>query len=221
MLFMFDIGQTLLDNLKPPVSAIMRQIDIPADKKEILKKILFTTDYQSDISTLIRNIEFQCNKPFTDKDKAALISIIRDQEHDSFPMEGSKDFERKVTDDNLNYILVSNIWRPFYAAFRTHFTKFNYYARGAYLSHLIGYRKPYDEFYNRVYAGINTLPENTTIIGDHMTNDIKPVLRRGGNAIWFNHKKEDCQGVHPKLHVVETYEALFETIQTLKHHRKG
>lgn len=219
---MFDIGQTLLDNKQPPVQQIMQNINISKNKKDILKKILFTMDYGNDVNGLVRNIEYRCGIEFELKDKVSLMEIIRHQELESFPMKGSKEFTNSVIDSEFEYCLVSNIWGPFYRAFRDNFIKFNLNAKKKYLSHEMGCRKPYGEFYRKVIDDLGYNVSNLCIIGDHWDNDIIPMLKLGGKAIWFNHKLEELPGIHKNLYSVTTYEQILAHMDQLQHvsHRR-
>lgn len=216
MLFMFDIGRTLLDCEKHPINQIMEDIHITEDKKDILKKIIFTMDYGRDVSGLIRNIEFNCEKSFNVADKIAFMNILKLQEYLSFPMQGSKEFTDKILNDNFEYCIISNIWRPFYYAFKSHFPKFNANAKQWFLSFEMGCRKPYGEFYKKVFDTLNFDKNKLCIIGDNWKNDIAPALRNGCKAIWFNHQNKELLGTHDNLYVTTNYDGIYGFMNTLQ-----
>lgn len=220
MFFMFDIGRTLLDCKFHPADAIMLTFNINENKRDILKKILFTIDYENDVNGLIRNIEYRCGVTFDTDDRISFMSILRQQDTEAFPMEGSKEFTNTVMNEGYEYCIVSNIWKPFYISFKNHFTKFNINAKKHFLSYEMGARKPYGEFYRTVISDLGYDVKNLCIIGDHWNNDVIPMLKLGGKAIWFNHKNKPLCGTHENLHVATTYNKILSIMQDLKHPTK-
>lgn len=70
------------------------------------------------------------------------------------------------------------------------------YIQEVFVSEVIGYEKPQKEFFDAVYAKVPELrPEETLIIGDSLTSDIRGGNLCGFDTCWFNPKKKPHNGI--------------------------
>ena len=91
-----------------------------------------------------------------------------------------------------------------------------HYFKDLFISQRLGYDKPMKEFFDRAFARIEKFnPDETIIIGDSLTSDIKGGINAGIRTCWFNLRgiKNDS-GIEPDYEVTRLDEipALLERI---------
>ncbi len=66
------------------------------------------------------------------------------------------------------------------------------YFKGIFISEIVGYEKPNREFFDYCFSKIrNFKREETIIIGDSLSSDIKGGINAGIKTVWFNHRGDD------------------------------
>lgn len=78
-----------------------------------------------------------------------------------------------------------------------------HYFKGLFISQRLGYDKPSREFFDRAFETIEGFRrEETIIIGDSLTSDIKGGINAGILTCWFNpHGKKNETGIRPSFEV--------------------
>ena len=91
-----------------------------------------------------------------------------------------------------------------------------HYFKDLFISQRLGFDKPMKEFFNRAFARIEDFnPDETIIIGDSLTSDIKGGINAGIRTCWFNlHGIKNESGIIPDYEVTTLAEipALLERI---------
>lgn len=91
-----------------------------------------------------------------------------------------------------------------------------HYFKDLFISQRLGFDKPMKEFFDRAFARIeNFNPDETIIIGDSLTSDIKGGINAGIRTCWFNlHGIKNESGIIPDYEVTTLKEipALLERI---------
>ena len=88
------------------------------------------------------------------------------------------------------------------------------YTDGIFLSQEIGADKPSPEFFERCFSRIDHFrKEETVIVGDSLTYDIKGGINAGIKTIWYNPK---CQPIQPDITPAAEIHALSELESLLK-----
>lgn len=91
------------------------------------------------------------------------------------------------------------------------------YISGLFISQEVGFNKPSAEFFERVFDSIQGFAKDeTVIIGDSLSADIKGGLNAGITTIWFNPAgEENASGICPHHEIKSLYEleSLLEAIQ--------
>ena len=91
-----------------------------------------------------------------------------------------------------------------------------HYFKDLFISQRLGFDKPMKEFFDRAFARIeNFNPDETIIIGDSLTSDIKGGINAGIRTCWFNlHGINNESGIIPDYEVTTLAEipALLERI---------
>ena len=91
-----------------------------------------------------------------------------------------------------------------------------HYFKDLFISQRLGYDKPMKEFFDRAFARIESFnPDETIIIGDSLTSDIKGGINAGIRTCWFNlHGIKNESGIIPDYEVTTLKEipALLERI---------
>ena len=91
-----------------------------------------------------------------------------------------------------------------------------HYFKDLFISQRLGFDKPMKEFFDRAFARIeNFNPDETIIIGDSLTSDIKGGINAGIRTCWFNlHGIKNESGIIPDYEVTTLAEipALLERI---------
>ena len=82
------------------------------------------------------------------------------------------------------------------------------YFKGIFISEQTGYQKPMIEFFDYVFAHVEGLDRNKTlIIGDSLTADIKGGLQAGIHTCWFNiHDIENTSDIQPHYEIKKLHE---------------
>lgn len=82
------------------------------------------------------------------------------------------------------------------------------YFKGIFISEQTGYQKPMIEFFDYVFARIDGLDKNKTlIIGDSLTADVKGGLQAGIHTCWFNiHDIENTSDIQPHYEIKKLQE---------------
>ncbi len=77
------------------------------------------------------------------------------------------------------------------------------YMKKIFISERVGHNKPAIEFFEHVFENIAPIEKDeTVIIGDSLTSDVKGGLNAGIHTIWFNpHGEEGIEGVNPEYEV--------------------
>lgn len=66
------------------------------------------------------------------------------------------------------------------------------YFKGVFISEIVGYEKPNREFFDYCFSQIQDFKrEETIIIGDSLSSDIKGGINAGIKTVWFNHRGDD------------------------------
>ncbi len=66
------------------------------------------------------------------------------------------------------------------------------YFKGIFISEIVGYEKPNREFFDYCFSRIQDFKrEETIIIGDSLSSDIKGGINAGIKTVWFNHRGDD------------------------------
>lgn len=91
-----------------------------------------------------------------------------------------------------------------------------HYFKDLFISQRLGFDKPMKEFFDRAFARIESFnPDETIIIGDSLTSDIKGGINAGIRTCWFNlHGIKNESGIIPDYEVTTLKEipALLERI---------
>ncbi len=66
------------------------------------------------------------------------------------------------------------------------------YFKDVFTSEALGAQKPQRKFFDKVFAQIDALPENTLLIGDSLTSDIIGGIEYGIDTCYLNFKGKDC-----------------------------
>ena len=74
-----------------------------------------------------------------------------------------------------------------------------------FVSSSVGYRKPHDAFMNHVLEEINVMPENCTVIGDRLNQDILIAQKNSMPSIWIKLSKHEdnvsAKGIRPDYEI--------------------
>lgn len=212
-MLLFDIGRTLMDNTIHPVQCLSEHLELDNEQKNKLKKNLFCFDDKNNYSDLIRLTELTLGLNFSISQKIFFKNVINDQFKNSFAMSGSLEFCDILMKTDIPYGFVSNIWKPFYAAFKETFSEFDKNATNRFLSFQMGCKKPEAEFYDKVFSSIKCHPHEVTVIGDNLKNDITPFLERGCKAIWFNVNKDELNCKNDDFEIVKDFDELSSVLK--------
>jgi len=98
----------------------------------------------------------------------------------------SKEAELYVVTNGVEHVQMPRMKKSGIAAF----------IRETFISETIGHEKPQKEFFDAVYEKVPHLnPEETLIIGDSLTSDIRGGIRCGFDTCWFNPYKKPHNGI--------------------------
>lgn len=65
------------------------------------------------------------------------------------------------------------------------------YFKGVFISQDVGYEKPNIQFFEKVFSSIdNFIKDETVIVGDSLSSDIKGGINAGIKTVWFNPNRE-------------------------------
>ena len=91
------------------------------------------------------------------------------------------------------------------------------YISGLFISQEVGFNKPNPEFFNRVFSSISDFSgDETVIIGDSLSADIKGGIAAGITTVWFNPNNAANESTivpHYELQKLDDLDALLKSIQ--------
>lgn len=105
-------------------------------------------------------------------------------------IDGAQDIIQKLWDEEYNLYLVSNGAKRVQDS-RLESAGISKYFKGIFISETVGYEKPNKEFFDYCFSHISDFKrDETVIIGDSLSSDIKGGLIAGIKTIWFNPNHE-------------------------------
>lgn len=86
----------------------------------------------------------------------------------------------------------------------------SHYFKDIFISETVGFEKPNKEFFDYCFERIPNFNKNETIIiGDSLSSDIKGGIYAGINTMWFNpHNQQNDTNLHPDYEIHSLYEAI-------------
>ncbi len=198
-MLLIDIGLTLLGGPSlSPASFLTEILGLPREKKQDVADIVFCRIHEAP-DQLIDDVEHAFRLCFTPLQRRQLVKYWNAQQDLCRPLPGAEEFCAFILDAGLPYCMASNLWQPFYEAFRYRLPDFARNARRLFLSHRMGIRKPHRIFYDAVFSCPDINPRRTLMVGDSMDNDIRPCLDRGVSAVFLHHGHAGSGNASPAL----------------------
>ncbi|MBF0342656.1 MAG: HAD-IA family hydrolase [Nitrospirae bacterium] len=179
----FDVGSTLVNSPgRSPNTLIAGYVNIPGVDSAAVGDIIMQEDFQTPAEVYER-----LKAAFNGIDPAAKekIALLWESQPASLErIDAAYDVVKSFKDTGCKTGVISNMWSPYYIAFREAcpdlLSLIDYVA----LSFREGYRKPASEMFLRALDALKLDPQEVLMVGDTYENDIAPAMALGMKTIW-------------------------------------
>lgn len=132
--------------------------------------------------------------------KQATADYEENLAHGHYFVDGAKEMLESICNDYDLY-LVSNGAKKVQEG-RMATADINHCFKGIFISEVVGYEKPSENFFNKVFETIgNVNKDKTVIIGDSLTSDIKGGKNAKIKTVWFNPNGLNCGDITPDYQI--------------------
>jgi HAD superfamily hydrolase (TIGR01509 family) len=182
----FDIGATLIDgpNLQP-ATRLREALDLAHISKEQVSKIIFETSFDSPEPLYRRLMEY--SQSASGKGFDAFLDLWNNQIQEADEIPGATACVQKFKEAGFTIGLISNIWHPYYLAFKRTCTEILALVspEAIFLSYEQEMRKPDHALFQRALQRLGVSASQAVMIGDTYHADIQPALELGMKAVWI------------------------------------
>ncbi|KJU82265.1 HAD-superfamily hydrolase, subfamily IA, variant 1 [Candidatus Magnetobacterium bavaricum] len=195
---LFDIGSTLVNSRgRSPSALIAGFLNDPGITSADIGNIIMQEDLQTPDEVYVR-----LGDVFGDVDpcvRQEIAGLWATQSASLERLSAAKGVLRCFKDAGCKIGVVSNIWRPYYEAFKDACPELLELIDYQALSFKEGYKKPAPEIFLRTLDALNSTPQATLMIGDTYDNDIGPAIALGMKTVWvlsrIEHERQALIGV--------------------------
>jgi len=191
---LFDIGATLMDG--PGEVPARRLAEVLTGDREgneraghrDIRRLLFGSPYR-DADELAARLCDALALPLANV-RPHLLDLWHRQKDEGHALPGAADALRSFQQARWQVGFVSNIWLPYFEAFRSCFPEAGDGESGFFLSFREGLEKPAVELYERALSWTGERPENVVMVGDSYGDDIAPAQALGMRTVWVLSRPE-------------------------------
>ncbi|MES0335274.1 MAG: HAD family hydrolase [Candidatus Magnetobacterium sp. LHC-1] len=195
---LFDIGSTLVNSPgRSPNALIAGFINKPGIGSADVGSIIMQEDFSCPDEVCVR-----LEGAFGGIDPDARGKIARLWATQSASLEKlhvAGDVIRCFRDAGCKVGVVSNMWRPYYEAFKEACPELLELIDYQALSFKEGYKKPAPEIFLTTLDALDAIPQATLMVGDTYDNDIGPAIALGMKTVWvlsrIEHERQALIGV--------------------------
>lgn len=181
----FDIGSTLVMGPdSAPHREIERIIGNPCIKARDISQIIMLEDF-ADSRCVFERIKAAFNGHLSIHCEDKINDLWQRQECDALEIDGATEVVLALKRRGCKIGLISNIWSPYYRAFRSVCPEIASALDSATLSFREGIKKPDKTMFERALASFSLRPHEAVMVGDTYTNDIAPAIALGMGTVWF------------------------------------
>lgn len=198
MFVFLDIGFTLIGGPSVgPARRLMEALHLPAAAKIPLANLLFCTP--SSHPDMLAEAVINLWNTHPNQTRAVVQQLWQAQNEEAYILPGAAEWLDQLTQAQIPFGFISNIWAPFYAGF-TRLFPVESKTRPSFLSFQLQCAKPDLSIYQTALAQVGLSPAQTLMIGDTYQMDIAPPRQLGIKTVWVLHRPQ---------------QELSDTIQTL------
>ncbi|MBF0538080.1 MAG: HAD family hydrolase [Nitrospirae bacterium] len=195
---LFDIGSTLVNSPgRSPNTLIAGFLNSPGIGPADVGNIIMREDFKTPDEVYVR-----LNGAFNGVDPGArqkIVALWATQSDSLANIHVAQDVIRCFKEAGCKVGVVSNMWRPYYEAFKEAAPELLALIDYEALSFKEGYKKPAPEIFLRTLDALNAAPQSTLMVGDTYDNDIAPPMSLGMKAVWvlsrIEHERRPLIGV--------------------------
>lgn len=191
---LFDIGATLMDGPREVPARRLAEVltgdregSARAPHREIRRR-LFGAPYRS-ADELAASLCDLVARPLEEV-RPHVLDLWHRQKDEGYAIAGAVDALRSFREAGWRIGFVSNIWLPYFEAFRTCFPDAGDGESGCFLSFREGLEKPAVELYERALAWTGEAPERVVMVGDTYDDDVAPAQSLGMKTVWVLRRPE-------------------------------
>lgn len=195
---LFDIGATLMEGPREVPARRLAEVltghregSEPVGHREI-RRLLFGHPYR-DVDELSGLLCDALALPRAEV-HPHLLDLWRRQKDEGRPVAGAADTLRAFREAGWQVGFVSNIWRPYFDAFRGCFPEAGDGETGFFLSFREALEKPAVELYERALAWTGEAPGRVVMVGDSYDDDMAPAMALGMRTAWVLSRPEKERG---------------------------
>jgi len=191
---LFDIGATLMEGPREVPARRLAEVltgDREGDERvghREIRRLLFGHPYRS-VDELAGLLCDALALPPAEL-RPHLLDLWRRQKDEGRPVAGAANTLRTFREAGWKVGFVSNIWLPYFDAFRGCFPEAGDGEAGFFLSFREGLEKPAIELYERALAWTGEAPERVAMVGDSYDDDIAPARALGMRTAWVLSRPE-------------------------------
>ena len=180
-----DIGFTLVGG--PPLSPSRKIAEILGLDPSVLPVVADTVfgEEHYGVESLLESLSRKTGRAVNRGEREAVRELWNRQFTDAYILEGAEELMARLCASPYGLHIVSNIWHPFFHAFRTLFAANLDRVGSVTVSYREGVRKPSPEIFRRALAKAGAGPARTLMIGDSLENDILPCRALGMKCVWY------------------------------------
>jgi FMN phosphatase YigB (HAD superfamily) len=187
---LFDIGATLMEGPQEVparrLAAVLAREEEPQYQE--IRRLLFGSPYR-DVDELAWLICEALQLPLASV-RPHLLELWKKQTEEGRPAPGAAETLRSFRDAGWRVGFVSNIWLPYFEAFRSCFPEAGDSEMGFFLSFREGIEKPAAALYERALRWTGEEPGSVIMVGDSYTDDIEPAKSLGLGTVWVMSRPE-------------------------------
>jgi FMN phosphatase YigB (HAD superfamily) len=187
---LFDIGATLMEGPREvPARRLAAALGGDEEpRRHEIRRLLFGSPYR-DADELAALLCDALELPLEGV-RPHLVDLWRRQKSEGRAAAGAAGTLRSFQQARWQVGFVSNIWLPYFEAFRSCFPEAGGGERGFFLSFREGVEKPAIELYERALSWTGERPENVVMVGDSYDDDIAPAQALGLKTVWVLSRPE-------------------------------
>jgi len=174
----FDIGATLIDGAAQSPAKSFRELwNLSESDTTRINDMLMTRDFRDENSLWVSLKE---ELPFlSSRQKKDVFSVWNEQEKCAVEISGATELIAYLKELGAHIGVISNIWHPFFASFRSCCKKLMDCVDEFFLSYQLGLRKPDPAIFRIALQSTLRLAKRAWMVGDTYYLDIMPALELG------------------------------------------
>ncbi len=221
---LFDADGTLLDFAKCEYEAVrdtMKAFGITPDDEKVatyskindgLWKMLERKEIEKSV-LLYRRFELFCEHYGYDVDARAMASdYMHNLSLQPYMLDGAKELLAKLKGTVKMYIVTNGV--EFIQKSRYSLSGLSLFFDGIFISDELGVEKPDPKYFERIENILGTLSkEDTIVIGDSLTSDIKGANNYGLDSCWYNPKAKSLSSVAEPTYIAHSFDEVYSVIE--------